>query len=173
MRSFIEKDLINITHSKEKGWGGKIGNFLWGNHTTLRDEVIYSFRTLSLYEYSVVKINPTEETHSATNFWILKLLLGNYITKEYKVREECILKKDHSYIVTKYLRVEGYFTLKYLFPWLNEKTEVYLVSSSTDKELHGSTFFLPEWVRDQRRPSANEVINQAKKLYKLVESFKL
>lgn len=174
MQSFIEKNFIAITHSKENGYALMTPWFILGTPTTFIENVPYRLTLLSFYEFSTRRFNHAKGKEPVrTTIWLLKLIMGNYITKETKTREEFVRLNNHDYIVTQYLRSEGYFTLRYLFPRLNKKTNVYLVSSSTDKELHDSTFFLREWVEDQRRPSTNEVINQAKKIYKLVESFKL
>lgn len=168
MQRFIEQPLMVLTHSKERGWGFILGKALWGDPVLPQDETNYSIRLLSLYEYSVIKYNHIEGKSTTTNLWLLKLLLGNHTPKEIKLRAVTSSVAGHEYTVTKYLRVEGYTALRYLLPWLSKKTEVYLVSSNTDKELCNFTFFSPEWAEEQRTPNTNEIINQSKKIYKLV-----
>lgn len=125
---------------------------------------------LSLYDLII----PYEAKGGIAHFKViplLRLLVGEHVTEELPLTEDIleVYINGNRYTITPLNRFRAFANLK---RWhVIEKKEVYLIASPDDPDLPDYSFGHQSW--EGRRPTANEVINQAHSLFKMTDGFKV
>lgn len=171
--SFIEKIFISVSHSKENGFYGRIFGSYFGKINLEEDGANRKTLMVSLYEITFARCPGDISKFKSTNIWLLKILLGKKVYKEYESTTVEHYIYNHNYNI-KYITVKnGYNSLLQLFPFLHKTTHRYKVTSKTDPKISDLDFCPPRWLESNCTPNRNEIVNQARIIYKLTDGFNI
>ena len=166
----IERDFIlYFKYINEKG---KVSRRLWMFGVNLfdnkdTDAVALSGFMLSLFKLVIVNQSPLKQLgHSYHGIPLLELFIGPQISAEIPHPEDSLRERvlGIDYIITPCTRYSAYNNIK-RFHHIAEET-VYSITSPDDPKLPQYSFAPKSW--RGRRPTANEVVNEAHAVYDMM-----